>query len=96
MPDTVVDSVAWCYKLKMTSPLILGITAIVCSRAMFSFFDDPEGPNLLIVAVTAAIVYSLSLGMARLFNPSAAGLKKLLTVILVQVIIVTAFYFCLK
>ncbi len=34
---------------KKTSLLILGTTSVVCSRVMFSFFNDPEGPNLLVV-----------------------------------------------
>ena len=32
---------------KNSSLLILAITAVVCSRIMFAFFHDPEGPNLL-------------------------------------------------
>lgn len=83
------------FKSKKTSLLILGITAIACSRAMFSFFNDPEGPNLLIVMGTAVIVYFLSLAI-YLFNPSTTGLKKLLLAISIQVIIVTVFIFFLN
>ena len=77
---------------KKTSLIILGITALVCSRVMFAFFNDPEGPNLLIVLVTAAIVYFLSLVAYRLNIPAS---KKLLVAIIIQIIIVTGFYFCL-
>jgi hypothetical protein len=45
------------FKSKKTSLLILGITSIICSRTMFVFFDDPEGPNLLIVFVAALVLY---------------------------------------
>jgi hypothetical protein len=43
--------------------LILGIASLVCSRAGFFFIGDPEGPNLLIVVVLAAILYSASLAV---------------------------------
>lgn len=81
------------FKSKKTPLLILGITAIVCSRMLFLFFKDPEGPNLLVVMGTAGMVYFLSLAV-YLFNFS--GPKKFLLAILIQLIIVTGFYFCLK
>ena len=84
------------FKSKKISLLILGITAIVCSRVMFLFFNDPEGPNLLVVMVMAVIVYFLSL-TAYLFGPSRSrGFKRLLLAILIQIIIVTGFYLSLK
>ena len=82
---------------KKTSLLILGITAIACSRVMFWFFNDSEGPNLLIVTVMALIIYFLSLFTVRLFDRSKdVNLKKLLLIILIQILIVTTFYFCLS
>jgi hypothetical protein len=78
---------------KKTSLLILAITAIVCSHVMFLFFNDPEGPNLLIVIGMAVVVYFLSL-VAYLFNIS--GSKKLLLAILIQIVIAVALYFCLS
>ena len=91
------------FKSKKTSLLILGITAIALSRAMFVFFDDPEGPKLLVVMVGALAVYLPSLAVYVFgsstkpqFFPSLTGLKRLLLVILIQIIIVTNFYFCLK
>ena len=81
------------FESKKISLLILGITAIVCSRVMFLFFNDPEGPNLLVVMGTAVMVYFLSLA-AYLSNFS--GPKKLLLAIFIQIIIVAGLYFCLK
>ncbi len=83
------------FKSKKTSLIILGITALVCSRPMFHFFNDPEGPNLLVVTVAAAIVYALSL-LAYYFVLSATGLKRLILTILIQVIIVVGLYFSLN
>ena len=86
------------FKSKKISLLILGLTSIACSRVMFLFFNDPEGPNLLVVMVMAAIVYFLSL-LVYLFYPAAlpfTGLKRLLLVIFIQVILVTCFYFWLN
>ncbi len=95
------------FKSKKISLLILAVTAMVSSRAMFLFIDDPEGPNLLIVTVLAAIIYFLSLGVYR-FNPSTQsvlknishtaliGLKRLLFAVFIQIVIVTILYFCLE
>lgn len=90
------------FKSKRISLLILGLTAILCSRAMFVFIDDPEGPNLLVVMVMAAIIYSLSLPI-YLYTPGAqsflraylslTGFKRLLFVVLIQILIAAAFYF---
>ena len=62
---------------------------------MFLAFNDPEGPNLLIVMVMAAILYFASL-MACSFIPSITGWKKLLLAIATQIIIVTVLYFFLN
>ncbi len=86
------------FKSKKTSLLILGITSIVCSRILFLFFNDPEGPNLLVVMGMSVLVYFLSLAV-YLYYPSTlslTGLKRLLFVILIQIIIVTGFYFWLN
>jgi len=83
------------FKSKRTSLLILGITAVVCSRAMFLFFNDPEGPNLLVVGVAALIVYFLSLPV-YLRSSSIGGFRRLSLTIVAQVVIVTIFYFCLN
>jgi hypothetical protein len=50
-------------KSKKLSLIILGIASLVCSRVIFMFLDDPEGPNLLIVVVLAAILYTTSLAV---------------------------------
>lgn len=80
---------------KKSSLFTLGITSIVFSRIMFVFFNDPEGPNLLIVLVAAAVVYFLSF-IAFSSMSSASGLKRLLLTILTQAIIVACFYFFLR
>jgi hypothetical protein len=80
------------FKSKKTPLIILGLTSLVCSRAMFALFNDPEGPNLLIVVVMAAILYVLSWA-AYSFIPLTSGLKKLLLAIFVQIIIVAGLFF---
>jgi hypothetical protein len=42
---------------KKVSLLFLAITAIACSRTVFAFINDPEGPNLLVVLGMAAVIY---------------------------------------
>lgn len=84
------------YKSKKISLLILGVTAIVCSRAPFFFFNDPEGPNLLVVMVMAGILYFLSLAV-YVYTPSTLrGLTRLLLVIFIQILLTTGFYFGLN
>jgi len=92
--------------IKKSSLLILGITALVFSRTMFLFFNDPEGPNLLIVVVMAGIIYFLSLAVythvftvkivQRFVDILPASFSKLIVVTLIQLLLVTVFYFCLR
>ncbi len=71
--------------------IILAITSLVCSRALFFFFKDPEGPNLLIVTVAAAVIYGVSLGAYRL-SVSMGNSKRLLLAIVVQIAFVGGLY----
>jgi O-antigen/teichoic acid export membrane protein len=83
------------YKSSKKPLLILGLGAIVFSRILFIFFDDPEGTNLLVTTVMALIVYFLSLPVYVL-NRSSSSFKKLLLAILVQIVIVTGLFFWLN
>jgi len=78
------------FKSKKASLLILGITSLVCSRVLFFLFNDPEGPNLLVVTGLAVILYFASL-IVWSFIPST-NLKRLLFAICIQIIIVTGLY----
>ncbi|OCX51407.1 hypothetical protein BEL04_15375 [Mucilaginibacter sp. PPCGB 2223] len=84
------------FKSKKTSLIVLAATAVICSRMFFFFFNDPEGPNLLIVTGFALAVYSLS-AAAYLFAPvKITGAKRLSAVIFLQILSVTGLYFCMK
>ena len=77
--------------------IVLGVTALVCSRVMFAFFNDPEGPNLLIVVVMAAVVYLVSLaGVYVLKAWPITNIKNLLLAVLVQLIVISGLYFLLS
>lgn len=78
---------------KTSSLLILGITALILSRSMFALFDDPEGPNLLIVVVMGVILYVPSVLMYLFGLPKSETVQKLLIAILVQVLFAGIFYF---
>lgn len=82
---------------KKTSLIVLAITSLVFSRTMFALFNDPEGPNLLVVTVVAAIIYTISLA-AYAYLPliKQDGAKKLALMILIQALVVTGFYFGLN
>ncbi len=60
-------------KSKKISLLILGIASLICSRATFFFIDDPEGPNLLIVSVLAAIIFFAALGVYKIIKSIKAN-----------------------
>ena len=75
---------------------MLGATAVICSRMLFFFFNDPEGPNLLIVAAFAMAIYFLSFA-AYVFIPSKIkGLKRFSLAICIQILSVIGIYFCMK
>jgi len=81
------------FKSKTTQLLILGVTALSLSRALFFFFNDPEGPNLVVVVGAAVIVYAVSL-VTYAFNASDS--KKLVFAILIQVVAVLILYVTLR
>ncbi len=84
------------FKSKKISLIMLGATAIIFSRMLFLFFNDPEGPNLLIVAGLAMVVYFLSFAI-YVYGPSnMKGLKRLSVVICIQILSVVGLYFCMK
>ena len=85
------QSTTMAFTAKKTSLLLLGITALVCSRTLFFLFNDPEGPNLLVVTVLAAILYVAAFIVWR-FIPATTANRKLLLAICTQVLIVTGLY----
>ena len=84
------------FKSKKISLIILGITSLLLSRLMFFFFNDSEGPNLVVVIGMAMIVYFLSLALYLLKPLTIIGIKRLLLAIFIQIIVVTIFFFCLR
>lgn len=82
---------------KNASLLILAITALVCSRVMLTLFDDPEGPNLLVVTVMAAIIYlpSVTAYLSKLY-PSLTGFKRSSAALFMQILIAASFYLGLR
>ncbi len=84
------------FQSKKTSLVLLGVTAILCSRTLFFFFNDPEGPNLVIVGGLAMVIYFLSFG-AYVFVPcKITGFQRLLIAICVKVLFVIGLFFCMK
>ena len=67
---------------------ILGATAIVCSKTLFFFFNDPEGANLLIVIVLAIGLFVLSLAVFK-YGPFN---KKLFVAVCVQILATVVMY----
>ena len=74
--------------------LILAITAIACSKVVFVFFHDTEGPNILVTIGLAAIIYSISLAvfLSNLFL-TVVGFKRISFTIVIQIFISIGIYF---
>jgi hypothetical protein len=83
------------FKSKVISLSILVVTSVLLSRGLFFFFDDPEGPNLLVVMV-GAFVTSVPSSLFYFSNSSIKGLKRLLVAVAAQVLAVIALYFILQ
>ncbi|HEX3384264.1 MAG TPA: hypothetical protein VHS53_03705 [Mucilaginibacter sp.] len=84
------------FKSKKISLLLLAATAIVCSRLLLFFFNDSEGPNLVVVTGFALAIFLLS-SAAYLFGPSKLnGIKRLSAVVGLQVLLVTVLYFWMR
>jgi hypothetical protein len=82
---------------KNGSLLILAMTAVVCSRMMFAFFHDPEGPNLLVVTGMAAVIYLVSAAVyLSSFCPSLTGFKRSSAAVFIQISVATGFYLGLR
>jgi len=79
------------------SLLILAVTAAGFSRGLFALFHDPEGPNLLVVAGLAAILYLASLaGYLSRLGPSLTGAGRCLAAIVIQLLVATGIYVALR
>lgn len=78
-----------------TTYVILGAASIAFSKLLLTLFNDPEGPNLLIVMVTAAVIYVASFIFYKFISRVDSPRRFILT-ILVQVIIVACLYFIFR
>lgn len=82
---------------KRTSLIILGVTSLVFSRVLFSLFNDPEGPNLLIVVGLAAIVFAISMAIYAYYPATNfSNSKKVALSVFVQMVLVAGLYFFLN
>lgn len=90
-----------CYmnsKHTRASLLFLVLTSFICSRSIFYFIDDPEGPNLLVVTGMAFILYFLSsiLYSFAISSLSRKGINRIVLIISIQILLAVTFYFCLN
>ena len=83
--------------IKNLSLVILAITAFAWSRIMFAFINDPEGQNLLVVTVMAAVIYlaSVAIYLSSIY-PSLTGYKRTTGATFIQALVATCFYFGLR
>lgn len=77
--------------------LLLAITAAMCSRVTFALFDDPEGPNLVVVSGLGLVILLISLTVYFSgFFSEVRGLKRAAGAIPIQLIVAAAFYLALR
>lgn len=71
---------------------------MVCSRGMFAFIDDPEGPNLLIVTVLAVFIYFMSFPVYRhnVLSSKVTESKRVILTIIAQVLLTASIYVVLQ
>lgn len=58
--------------MKKIPLIILGVVSLVLSRATFLYINDPEGPNLLVVIVLAAVIYAACVAVYFLYTRAMA------------------------
>jgi hypothetical protein len=83
-------------KSKKTSLVLLGVAAVLCSSTLFFFFNDPEGPNLVVVIGLAIILYLVSFAAYVLLSSKIEELKRLSIALCMQTLCVIGLYFCMK
>ncbi|MBK0381170.1 hypothetical protein [Mucilaginibacter segetis] len=83
------------FRSKRVSLIILAVTAVVCSRLLFFFFKDPEGPNLFVVGVMALLLFVLAAAVYLLGPLKINGINRLSLVIGIQVLAAIVLYFCM-
>ncbi len=83
---------------KNISYLLLSLTAVFFSGGMLRMINDPEGPNLLIVAVFAAVIFAASLAVNYFHSSNlvVTGKARLIIAVVVQIITTTILYFFLR
>ncbi|NCD68196.1 hypothetical protein [Mucilaginibacter agri] len=84
------------FNSKKLSLVLLGATAIVCSRTLFFFFNDPEGPNLVVVGGMAIAIYLLSFAAYAFMPSKIEGLKRFSIAVCLQILAVIVLYFFMK
>lgn len=82
-------------QIKTAPLLILGVTSILCSRLLFWLFDDPEGPNLLIVLAMAAFMYLFVL-LPYVLNFPVSKQWQFVWAVAIQVTLIIVIYFLLN
>lgn len=76
---------------KISLPL-LALTSVCCTRVLFTFLNDPEGPNLPIVLTLSFFTYLLSLTVYFYPAKPFAAPKRIGSTVFAQVLIVTGLY----
>ncbi|MBN9692329.1 MAG: hypothetical protein J0M24_18940 [Verrucomicrobia bacterium] len=75
------------FKSRNVSFLILAIAASVSSRLVFTYWADPEGPNLLVTTGLSVVVFVLTLA-AYYSLGRLVGLTRLLVALAIQILLV--------
>lgn len=80
------------------SSFVLGVTALVLSSTVLHSFNDPEGPNLLIIGVFGAVIFGVSLVINYFHSGTLAvqGSTRLTVAIVVEIVFAGVMYFLFR
>lgn len=84
------------FRSKKISLVVLAVLAIICSRTLFFFFNDTEGPNLLIVGVLTIILFIISFACYAFTPAKMQELNKLSVAVGMQLLSAVILYLVLK
>lgn len=86
------------FNSKYISFVILIVSALTLSRGILFLFNDPEGPNLLIVGVFAGIIFGVSIMMNYFHSGTLVvkGTTRMVISIATQIVVAATLYFFLK
>lgn len=78
------------------SIVLLAAISLVVSRGTLALFDDPEGPNVLVVVLGAVALFVPSMIFVLSSRIALTGYKKLAAAVVLQIVLAAGLYLVLR